>query len=404
MPKTPKSVPDLKAQLAALKNKDKGFKTEINIFDAVGMQLQETKHSYFLGYLLDSNRPHGLGDEILKAFLDEVINKNTVRGVNGLISASALETVESSWDKTKITVTREKETDKNRRMDVLIDIPLQDNDTVVVIENKVNATLLKDQLSDYYDYICNRSDYKGYKNKIFVFLTIDGHSPSKEKCGTIDDDKNWCIFSYQDIINIIEKVFKQQPVKSYIKKMGRDYIRMANNCILNKNDICWELVSKYSPEIERLHECIKNKKKNLKYCKDWLEDNIKGLKIAPSAADASFNFSTQAIRDYFTKIDGSYQYKKCSWFVGSTGGIQRLLDLFVVNGAKTWSKAQNEILLIIGSEGPNGHGTAYSTKLLTNEEWIEPLSEIQSKLDTGLNALQKAVERFDDKLLQLLTP
>src|SRR5437762_3578836 len=40
-----------------------------NLFEALGMQRAEVRHSQFLAYILDPNRPHGLNDEFLKRFL-----------------------------------------------------------------------------------------------------------------------------------------------------------------------------------------------------------------------------------------------------------------------------------------------------------------------------------------------
>ena len=40
--------------------------------DAVGMSTQEVKHSAFLAWLLDPNKPHGLGNAVLKLLLEKV--------------------------------------------------------------------------------------------------------------------------------------------------------------------------------------------------------------------------------------------------------------------------------------------------------------------------------------------
>ena len=38
-------------------------------FEATGMIRQEIKHSHFLSYILDANRPHEFGNKFLKEFL-----------------------------------------------------------------------------------------------------------------------------------------------------------------------------------------------------------------------------------------------------------------------------------------------------------------------------------------------
>ena len=48
-------------------------------FEAVGMARQEIRHSNFLAYILDPNRPHEFGTLLLEAFIaiftDEVISE-----------------------------------------------------------------------------------------------------------------------------------------------------------------------------------------------------------------------------------------------------------------------------------------------------------------------------------------
>ena len=45
-----------------------------NIFDAVGMERQEVKHSAFIAWLLDPDKPHGLGNRFLDEFCKRLFN------------------------------------------------------------------------------------------------------------------------------------------------------------------------------------------------------------------------------------------------------------------------------------------------------------------------------------------
>lgn len=59
-----------------------------NIFDAVGMERQEVKHSAFIGWLLDPGKPHGLGNRFLAEFCRRLFVSDSVsvqqRNLNAL--------------------------------------------------------------------------------------------------------------------------------------------------------------------------------------------------------------------------------------------------------------------------------------------------------------------------------
>ena len=60
----------LEENLQKLKNKA----DKLNIFEAVGMNTQEIKHSAFLAWLLNPEMPHNLGNKFLRTFLDNLLN------------------------------------------------------------------------------------------------------------------------------------------------------------------------------------------------------------------------------------------------------------------------------------------------------------------------------------------
>ena len=62
-----------------------------NIFDAVGMERQEVKHSAFIAWLLDPGKPHGLGNKFLSEFCKQLFRNESVsvqaRNRNALVAA-----------------------------------------------------------------------------------------------------------------------------------------------------------------------------------------------------------------------------------------------------------------------------------------------------------------------------
>lgn len=99
--------------------------TRPNIFRIAGFPRRETVSSNVLAYFFDPAEDHGLKDMMLKALL-RTIHKEDM-------------------DVSDVSVSTEVTTDKNNRIDILLDLP----ELSIVIENKVDAGLYND-LADYH--------------------------------------------------------------------------------------------------------------------------------------------------------------------------------------------------------------------------------------------------------------
>ena len=74
----------MEAELAAILRDPDVEKLELamkepNIFRAMQIERHELRHSDFLGYLLDPNESHGLGDIFLRKFLRDVFADDRVK-------------------------------------------------------------------------------------------------------------------------------------------------------------------------------------------------------------------------------------------------------------------------------------------------------------------------------------
>ena len=96
-----------------------------NIFRIAGFPRRETVSSNVLAYFFDPAEGHGLKDMMLKALL-RTIHKEDM-------------------DVSDVSVATEASTDKNNRIDILLDLP----ELSIAIENKVDAGLYND-LADYH--------------------------------------------------------------------------------------------------------------------------------------------------------------------------------------------------------------------------------------------------------------
>lgn len=99
--------------------------TRPNIFRIAGFPRRETVSSNVLAYFFDPAEDHGLKDMMLKALL-RTIHKEDM-------------------DVSDVSVATEASTDKNNRIDILLDLP----ELSIAIENKVDADLYND-LADYH--------------------------------------------------------------------------------------------------------------------------------------------------------------------------------------------------------------------------------------------------------------
>lgn len=160
-------------------NTKKGM-SDINIFEALGVEYKENYHSKFIAYLID---PHG--DHYQELFANEFLKKlgrYTKAKKFKNLTAHDIESVET-----------EACAKDNRRIDILISLK---DKRYIIIENKLYAKDQPDQLKDYIKHI--REKVKNIDNFHENILTIYLHKnedtePSKYSLGTkngfkINDD------------------------------------------------------------------------------------------------------------------------------------------------------------------------------------------------------------------------
>ncbi|MBN1936797.1 MAG: PD-(D/E)XK nuclease family protein [Anaerolineae bacterium] len=196
---------------------------EFNIFEAIGVVNQESRHSDFLAFLLDPTRNHGLEDIILKRFLVGVLRQAD----NPPLSPLEIDLL----DLDQATVEREW-----RHIDILIrDF---DNRFVCVVENKVVSEEHSDQLRHYSELA--EQAFPDAK-KVYIYLTPDGHSPSLDY---------YIPFRYDQIATILESVcqsFRSRLV-SEVYTLIVHYIAMLRRHIVSESgipDLCQRIYRRH---------------------------------------------------------------------------------------------------------------------------------------------------------------
>lgn len=139
--------------------KHRSYPTGFNLFEAIGMVRQEIRHSNFLGFLLDPKKPHGLGAQFIK----EIILRAAV--ANEGKEVAQLNTLLGDFD--DLVVEREWSA-SGRKLKIDIVAWSNANQTVFVIENKVDASAGETQLADYESLISEHQRFYGNKKPLYI--------------------------------------------------------------------------------------------------------------------------------------------------------------------------------------------------------------------------------------------
>lgn len=162
----------LSKSISNLKNLEEKFiaerKGEFNILYEIGRDDRENYNSDILAFLLDPSREH-FHPEYFTSFLKRM-------------------NLELPKNPGSVVVTREKSTDKNRRIDIVIESDMW----ILGIECKINDTERDDQLHDYAEDLISKAKQKNKKPHLF-FLT---RSSAENTSLTAGDQKK---ISYKNI-------------------------------------------------------------------------------------------------------------------------------------------------------------------------------------------------------------
>ncbi|MFG6685215.1 PD-(D/E)XK nuclease family protein [Mariniflexile sp. HNIBRBA6329] len=226
-----------------------------NIFNVLGIQYREIRHSNFLGWLFSPNESHQLGDVFLRS-LFKVINQV------GLFTPEEYK-VFSDFNVSKTEVYRE----EIHNIDILI--VNKEHGFVITIENKIHANYSIDQLSKYHNYVVD--NYTEFGKHIFLTLTP---TRSESHKGFIAGE-NYTNINYQHIIDLIEAnrldIDKALPtvresINQYKAMVEKDITHTSKEVLLAK-----EIYKKYKKEIDFI---VKNQE-NFALYRDSMYNYIK---------------------------------------------------------------------------------------------------------------------------------
>lgn len=264
---------------------------ELNMFDILKISRTEIRHSNMLGWLLDPNENHGLGDSFLYGIVSRLSQHTD--------SQTALQFLSSDFY--SFNVYREW-----NHIDILI-ISHQCK-LVIAIENKVGSHEHNSSYSEESQLITYKkkilSQYSDYR-KLFVYLTPDGERPS-------DDD--WITFNYSDVVAVLENVYGNKInllgpevsllIKNYINNIKRNVImdqELINLCnsIYNKHRRALDLI------FDNRDDVISQISNN---CKSILSTTPGIILDDSSKSKIYVKFRTKGLMDSFKDIGLQYYY------------------------------------------------------------------------------------------------
>ena len=241
-------------------DKIKNSVMNFNILEITGMGSQEIKHSNILAWMF-SNSEHNLEYKILEDFLKNIVEFTEVSEAKKFLKHY----IYLPQKDKNITIYREKDN---------IDLLIVDNanKVVIAIENKVYANERSDgkyggQLKNYCKIV--DENYKNFKNKIFIYLTIDGLSPESE-----ENQKIWLNATHEMIGEAVEDILEKQTIlpkaemilTSYVDLLKRRNIMSDKNLeelckkIWDKNSKALDILFRYrTTNLDKLYDLIASK-------------------------------------------------------------------------------------------------------------------------------------------------
>jgi|26BtaG_2_1085354.scaffolds.fasta_scaffold00936_5 hypothetical protein len=205
-----------------------------NIFNVLGVQYREIRHSNYLGWLFDPNESHQLGDVFLKGLF------KVMRDCDVLDAHEYVQLLLKDVSGTKVY------RESVHNIDILI--VNKQHSFVIVIENKIYAQYSTSQLEEYYEYV--EKNYADFK-RIYLTLTPKAGDSHLD----FDFGEYYTNINYQNIIDLLET--KQAHIKeahSSVKESINQYIAMVK-----KN------ITKSSKEVALAKEIYKNYKKEIDF-------------------------------------------------------------------------------------------------------------------------------------------
>lgn len=357
---------------------------KFNMFDVLKISRTEIRHSNMLGWLLNPNENHGMGDVFLKGILQRLVENDSdgrYDVFNVLLMDFYTFSVMREWKNIDILLTSTEEK------------------TVIAIENKVGSHEHSNQLNRYRNIL--EKEYPDY-NRMLVFLTPDGEKPS--------DVENWDVLTYSDIIDVLESATSQIKVLPDVDLMIKNYIDVVRRDIVEDQqliDICNKIYNKHKKALDLIFENRIDGKTQLS---DAIKDTLcrlseEGLIIYDESW--GYNFRTEAMDKYLPLLDepisswGStniYSY----WFNVRDDRFYGIFELAGNNVPEESMKKMQDITDILKSNDKRKSNFTYKRIYTTKWYDVSDDEDIEGVVDKAVRAAVGDILDMEKKALSQL--
>ena len=223
---------------------------KFNVFSALHKEHDERRlHSRFISVLLQPNGTHGMGNLFLSLFLKGLNYSGIIMDTNNTVIES--EESDDFEEVNKATLVNFKlssntivyPTEKDKKENNNIDIQIIDriNKQCIIIENKIYAGDSNgaggEQLKRYIDHVVFKEKIPIDKISV-VYLTLDGHDPSKESVGDYYGKKDIILADYQHfIIDWLEKCLSYTSRAPFLRESLVQYIKLIKKMTVDNTSI-----------------------------------------------------------------------------------------------------------------------------------------------------------------------
>lgn len=357
---------------------------KFNLFDVLKISRTEIRHSNMLAWLLNPNENHGLGDAFLKGILQRLV-ENSTDGRYDVFHVLLM-------DLYSFSVMREW-----KNIDILL--ASSDEKTVIAIENKVGSHEHSDQLNRYREIL--EKEYAGY-NRLYVFLTPDGESPS--------DVENWDVLTYNDVVETLESIYAHMKVLPDVELMIKNYIDIVRRDIVEDQqliDICNKIYNKHKKALDLIFE---NRTDGKTQVSDAIKDTLynmaeEGLIIYEEGWGC--NFRTEAMDQLFPLLDQPIS----SW--GSTNVYSywfnvcgdRFYGIFELAGKNVSDELMDKMQAITDILKPNDKRKAdFTYKRIFTTKWydVSDTEDVESTVEKAVRSAVGDILEMEKQVFSLL--
>jgi len=259
--------------------------SKFNLFDVLKITRTEIRHSNMLSWLLSPNENHGLGDSIIRGFLQYEIS--TFAESDDVFDILLMDChdfeIQREW----------------HNIDILAVSPK--SKFILCIENKIDTGEHDNQLQRYKKLV--DETYPDYR-KMFIFLSPEGAEAS--------DPENWCSMGYQDVLSIIENARKKVQLISEAEMLIDNYIEAIRRDIVGDEKlakICTEIYAKHKKALDLIFENKPDTASNLAVVlRAWAiaKHNAGELELVLDKCNKTYTrFKTKAMSDILPDAEDS---------------------------------------------------------------------------------------------------